>query len=193
MQPIALLGPFSNGYCILAGEARGKLSQNGNEGRKEKDTNVTKGREKDDRQCCVRRIHFPIALSFPLFLSIQAKNVMWSMMMRKRSQETRDENGEQRKRVTGEFLLLFPSHSFHPLAFLDKTFLYFCLNLKVPFREAHEVTGRVVAKAEQLQCDLSQVNVQQLRSIRYLPFLPSLSPRSLEHFQTIQISAKIFY
>ena len=53
---------------------------------------------------------------------------------------------------------------------------------KMAFREAHEVTGRVVAKAEQLGCDLSQVPLQQLRSIRYHSPVLSLSPSISSHF-----------
>lgn len=53
---------------------------------------------------------------------------------------------------------------------------------KMAFREAHEVTGRVVAKAEQLGCDLSQVPLQQLRSIRYYSLSLFLSPSISSHF-----------
>ena len=39
-------------------------------------------------------------------------------------------------------------------------------NNQMAFREAHETAGRVVARAEQLACDISEVPLEELKSIR---------------------------
>ena len=38
-------------------------------------------------------------------------------------------------------------------------------NLKIPFREAHSISGKVVKVAEKLNCNLDQLNLSQLKSI----------------------------
>ena len=42
---------------------------------------------------------------------------------------------------------------------------YLVKNCNVPFREAHHITGRAVAKAEELGCDLSQIELKYLQEI----------------------------
>ena len=42
---------------------------------------------------------------------------------------------------------------------------YLVKNCNVPFREAHHITGRAVAKAEELGCDLSQIELKYLQDI----------------------------
>jgi hypothetical protein len=39
---------------------------------------------------------------------------------------------------------------------------------KVSFRDAHEVSGKVVSRAEQLGCDVTKVPLRELQSIRYV-------------------------
>ena len=42
---------------------------------------------------------------------------------------------------------------------------YLVKNCNVPFRKAHHITGRAVAKAEELECDLSQIELKYLQEI----------------------------
>ena len=35
------------------------------------------------------------------------------------------------------------------------------------FRDAHETAGKVVARAEELKCDLTKLSLQELQKIRY--------------------------
>jgi argininosuccinate lyase len=42
---------------------------------------------------------------------------------------------------------------------------YLVKNCDVPFREAHHITGRAVAKAEELQIDLSEIAFEELKNI----------------------------
>ncbi|EJF06598.1 argininosuccinate lyase [Thiovulum sp. ES] len=42
---------------------------------------------------------------------------------------------------------------------------YLVKNCDVPFREAHHITGRAVAKAEELEIDLSEINFEELHKI----------------------------
>jgi argininosuccinate lyase len=38
-------------------------------------------------------------------------------------------------------------------------------NLKIPFREAHHITGALVARAEALQCDLAELPIAEMRRV----------------------------
>jgi argininosuccinate lyase len=38
--------------------------------------------------------------------------------------------------------------------------------LQMAFREAHEIAGKVVTRAEQLKCDLTQIPISELHNIR---------------------------
>ncbi len=38
-------------------------------------------------------------------------------------------------------------------------------NLKVPFRQAHHITGALVARAEALQCDLAELSIAEMRKV----------------------------
>ena len=40
-----------------------------------------------------------------------------------------------------------------------------CL-FQIPFREAHSVSGQIVKRSEQLNCQLSEVPLSELRKIR---------------------------
>ena len=39
---------------------------------------------------------------------------------------------------------------------------------KMSFRDAHEVSGKVVSRAEQLGCDVTKLSLQDLQDIRYV-------------------------
>jgi argininosuccinate lyase len=38
-------------------------------------------------------------------------------------------------------------------------------NLKIPFRQAHHITGALVARAEALQCDLAELPIAEMRRV----------------------------
>ncbi|RWS31877.1 argininosuccinate lyase-like isoform X2 [Leptotrombidium deliense] len=44
---------------------------------------------------------------------------------------------------------------------------YFLVRKGLPFRKAHEIAGKVISTAEQLQCDVVDVPLEKLRTIKY--------------------------
>lgn len=43
---------------------------------------------------------------------------------------------------------------------------YYLVRKGVPFRQAHSYSGQCVALAEKLKCNLNDLNLEQLKSIR---------------------------
>lgn len=66
---------------------------------------------------------------------------------------------------------------------------YLVRECKIPFRQAHHITGRAVALAEEEGCDLSELSVEKLQEIdkriglevaKYLPLEASMNARTSE-------------
>lgn len=54
-----------------------------------------------------------------------------------------------------------------------------CLCTQMPFRQAHEASGKAVVMAEMKGVALNQLSLQELQTIRYGGRLPPTSPHSL--------------